>query len=88
MTFAWKFLLPLMLTNILIVGAEVLIWRENELSAGEALPAIGVVNLVLGAILLIGWARFLGHGTGRQKGGRALLTQEVGAIYYQAEAGS
>ena len=32
MAFAWKFLLPIMLVNTLVVGAEVLIWRENELS--------------------------------------------------------
>jgi NADH-quinone oxidoreductase subunit H len=86
MGFAWKFLLPLMLVNILLVGAEVLIWRENDLSAGEALPVIGLVNWVLGAILVMAWARFLGHGTGTQTGARAILTQEVGAVYYGAEA--
>ena len=31
MGFAWKFLLPLTIANVLIVGTEVLIWRENEL---------------------------------------------------------
>jgi NADH-quinone oxidoreductase subunit H len=80
MGFAW-FLLPLTIVNVLAVGAEVLIWRENELSASEALPAIAVVNLVLGVILFVGWARFLGHGRGKQAASRALLTQEVGALH-------
>ena len=88
MGFAWKFLLPLMLTNIMIVAAEVLIWRENELSAGEALPVIGLVNFFLGIALVVGWARFLGHGKGKQTGHRATLTREVGAIFYQPESGS
>jgi NADH-quinone oxidoreductase subunit H len=90
MGFAWKFLVPLTILNVLIVGTEVLVWRENDLTATEALPAIAVVNLVLGAILFIGWARFLGHGKGTQAAGRAVLTQEIGAVFYKQpqEAGS
>ena len=88
MAFAWKFLLPLMLVNILMVGTEVLIWRENELSAGEALPVIGFVNFFLGVALVVGWARFLGHGKGKQTGHRATLTREVGAIFYKGEVSS
>jgi hypothetical protein len=86
MAFAWKFLLPIMLVNTLVVGAEVLIWRENEIDATPALLTIGAVNLVFGAVLVAGWARFLGHGKGKQRGHRALLTQEVGAVYYGAES--
>jgi NADH-quinone oxidoreductase subunit H len=88
MAFAWKFLLPIMLTNVLVVGAEVLIWRKNDISDVTALAAIGLVNFFFGLALVAGWARFLGHGTGKQKGGRALLVQEVGAIYFSAESGS
>jgi NADH-quinone oxidoreductase subunit H len=87
MGFAWKFLLPLMLVNVVIVGAEVLIWRENELSAGEALPVIGLVNFLFAVLLVVGWARFLGHGTGRQKGEPAILTQEIGTIHFGAPRG-
>jgi NADH-quinone oxidoreductase subunit H len=87
MGFAWKFLLPLMLVNVVIVGAEVLIWRENELSAGEALPVIGLLNFLFAVLLVVGWARFLGHGTGRQKGEPAILTQEIGTIHFGAPRG-
>jgi hypothetical protein len=88
MGFAWKFLLPLTIVNVLIVGAEVLIWRENELSSTEALPAIALVNLALGAILFAGWARFLGHGKGLQAASGAVLTQEIGAVYFKPAAGT
>jgi NADH-quinone oxidoreductase subunit H len=65
MGFAWKFLLPLMLVNVLVVGGEVLIWDETEASRNVALPVIGAVNAALAVVLLVGWARFLGHGSGR-----------------------
>jgi NADH-quinone oxidoreductase subunit H len=86
MGFAWKFLLPLMLTNVIVVAGEVLIWRENEIDPEIALPIIGLVNFFFGAALVMAWARFLGHGKGKQKGQRAILTREVGAIYFGAES--
>ena len=66
----------------MIVGAEVLIWQENDLSASKAIPGIAVVNALLALILIVGWARFLGHGRGTQVGARALLTSDVGSIHY------
>ncbi len=82
MTFAWKLMLPLMIVNILVIGTEVLIWEETGASRNVALPVIGAVNTTLAVILVVGWARFLGHGSGRQRGYRATLTREVGKIYY------
>jgi hypothetical protein len=86
MGFAWKYLLPLAIVNILVSGGEVLIWREAELSRNVALPAIAVVNIALCAVLITGWARALGHGRPKSQGGRATLTQEVGAILYEGAA--
>jgi NADH-quinone oxidoreductase subunit H len=83
MSFAWKFMLPLMLVNVLVVGAETLIWHETEASRNIALPAIAAINVTLMVVLVVGWARFLGHGTGKQSGHRATLTREVGKIYYE-----
>jgi len=89
MAFAWKFMLPLMVLNVLAVGAEIMVWHETEASRNVALPAIGAVNAALALVLVVGWGRFLGHGTGSQKGHRATLTREVGKIYYTgAEASS
>ncbi|HSP54639.1 MAG TPA: NADH-quinone oxidoreductase subunit H, partial [Dehalococcoidia bacterium] len=86
MTFAWKFLLPLALVNIMVAGGEVLLWREAELSRNVALPAFAVVNFAFAAVALVGWARALGHTRKDRSGGRAVLTQEVGAIYYEGAA--
>ncbi len=87
MGFAWKFLLPLSLVNVLVAGGEVLLWREAEISDNLALPAFGAVNLALALVMVVGWGRLLGHGAGRQRGQRALLTQEVGAIFYGSVPG-
>jgi NADH-quinone oxidoreductase subunit H len=88
MAFAWKFLLPLSLLNVLVAGAEVLIWREGDLSAGLALPIFGVVNAGLAVALILGWATFMGHLRPERRAKRAVLTQELGAIYYTAPTGT
>ena len=82
MAFAWKFLLPLALLNVVVAGAEVLIWQEGDLSAGVALPIFGAVNAGLAVALILGWATFMGHLRPEHRAKRALLTQELGAIYY------
>jgi NADH-quinone oxidoreductase subunit H len=82
MSFAWKFLLPLSLVNVMVVGGEMLLWQEADLSSGEALPLFGVINAVLAVALILGWASFLGQLRGDRVAHRAILTQEVGAIYY------
>ena len=85
MAFSWKFLLPLTLANIFVGGLEVLIWRQNDLSAGVALPVFAVVNVALAVGLTVAWARFLGHGGPDLRPRRALLTKELGAIFYGQE---
>jgi NADH-quinone oxidoreductase subunit H len=82
MAFAWKFLLPLALLNVLVVGGEVLLWQEQDLSSGEALPLFGAVNFGLAVALVIGWALALGHRRPEKVAHRAILTQELGAIFY------
>jgi NADH-quinone oxidoreductase subunit H len=82
MAFAWKFLLPLALVNVLVTGAEVLIWREGDLSAGLALPVSGLVNAGLAVALVLGWATFMGQLRPEHRAKRAVLTQELGAIFY------
>ncbi len=81
MAFAWKFLLPLALVNVLVVGAEVLLWQESDVSANLALPAFGVVNFALAVVLIAGWASVLGR-RGERGARRAVLTREVGAVLF------
>ena len=59
MAFAWKFLLPLALVNVLLVAFEVLLWEEYDLSAGAVLPVFAVVNLALAGLLIAGWTRLM-----------------------------
>ena len=59
MAFAWKFLLPLALINLLITGIQVLVWPE-------ALPwPIVFLNLAIMAVLVVLWSKFFKLGGGR-----------------------
>jgi hypothetical protein len=78
-------LLPLSLVNILLVGLEVLLWRENGLSAGLVLPVFAVVNVAMAGVLIYAWAKLLRPLS--QRAPRVRLMREVGAIVYgQQEA--
>jgi len=59
MAFAWKFLLPMALVNILLVALEITVWEEFDLSAGAVLPVFAVVNFALAGALVAGWARVM-----------------------------
>ena len=85
MAFSWKFLLPLTLVNIFVGGLEVLLWQENDLSAGVVLPVFAVVNVALAVGLSVAWARFLGHARPDLRPRRAVLMKELGAIVYGQE---
>jgi NADH-quinone oxidoreductase subunit H len=59
MAFAWKFLLPLALINLLVTAAEVVVLPEG-------LPwTIIFINLAIMVILVVLWSRFLRLGGGR-----------------------
>ncbi|MCH7811430.1 MAG: NADH-quinone oxidoreductase subunit NuoH [Chloroflexi bacterium] len=76
MAFAWKFLLPLSLVNVMLVSVEVFIWRQNEISAGIVLPIFAAVNLALAGLLIAGFARMLTSGYERFPR-RARLVKEI-----------
>src|SRR5205085_122557 len=60
LAFAWKFLLPLALANVLLVALEVMIWQEGGFAPEVVLPIFAVVNWVLSAALVVGYTRSLG----------------------------
>ena len=78
MAFAWKFLLPLSLVNVFVVGLEVLLWHENGWSAGVALPAYAVVNLALTVALVYAYARAFGYD--KPRAGDLVLRNEIGFV--------
>ncbi len=59
MAFAWKYLLPLSLANLLLAALEVLLWIEYDVSAGIVLPIFSVVNLALAGVLVVAWTRLM-----------------------------
>ncbi|MGB2693776.1 MAG: NADH-quinone oxidoreductase subunit NuoH [Dehalococcoidia bacterium] len=59
MAFAWKFLLPLSLVNVFLVGLEVSIWRQNDISAGIVLPIFAAVNAAMAILLIVGFGRIM-----------------------------
>ena len=61
MTFAWKFMLPLAVMNLLLVSVERLIWVENDLGDGIVF-AFAAVNIVASVLAVAAWARALGYG--------------------------
>jgi len=83
MGFAWKFLLPLMLLNVLLAGLEMVVWKETEAPAEVVLPIWAVGNIAIGVGLVVGWALLMGHLRPRNRPARSLLVREVGQIYYR-----
>jgi NADH-quinone oxidoreductase subunit H len=59
MSFAWKFLLPLALINLVVTALEILYWQSFS-------PwVIVVVNIALAIVLIFAWSRTLKFGGGR-----------------------
>lgn len=54
LTFAWKWLTPLALLNVIVVATEVIIWQETGWSAGVLFPIYAVFNILLTIALV--WA--------------------------------
>jgi hypothetical protein len=86
MAFAWKFLLPISIINVLVVGGEVLLWQEADLDSAVAIPLFAVINAGFAVAAIVGWATVLGHTSPQRTAHRATLTQEVGAIFYREAA--
>ncbi len=77
MSFAWKYLLPITLLNLVLVSFERVLWNEAgwidietvNVSAVHAVRVLSpglpwlfaVVNIALSAALVVGWARFIGY---------------------------
>jgi NADH-quinone oxidoreductase subunit H len=59
MGFAWKFLLPLALLNVIITGAEVLIWPDAPLLI------LGIINLVVAIVVVLLMSKLSKLGGGR-----------------------
>ena len=59
LAFAWKWLTPMALSNVMLVAAEVLIWEQSGWSAGILIPAYIVINNVIAVAVVVGFVRLL-----------------------------
>lgn len=57
LAFAWKWMTPMAILNIILVSAEVVIWEETGWSAGLLLPIYVAVNGAFAVALIFGWVR-------------------------------
>ena len=60
MAFAWKFLLPVALFNLIIIATERMLWRENDYEKG-LVWVFAIANIVISIALIWAWAKFMGY---------------------------
>jgi NADH-quinone oxidoreductase subunit H len=57
LAFAWKWMTPMAILNIVLVAAEVVLWEETGWSAGMLLPMYVVLNGLIAVALIVIWVR-------------------------------
>ena len=60
MAFAWKFMLPLALVNLVVMATERMLWMEADFEQAY-LYLFAVVNIGLSIAVVYAWSRFLGY---------------------------
>jgi NADH-quinone oxidoreductase subunit H len=77
MAFAWKYMLPLALFNLLIVCTERILWTDAFDGDKGFIYLFAIANIVAAVLLVVGWARVLGYRPGRTAT-RPRLVKEAG----------
>ena len=80
MSFAWKYLLPLALLNVLVAGLQTTLWMRNDWDTAIAFPIFGLINVVLIGLLALAFGRFLGESMAEVPR-QARLGTRLGEIY-------
>ena len=80
MRFAWQYLIPLSLVNILIVAIEASILARWDVEGVVSLSIFAVVNWVTAIVVIREWARRLGYRPELEAIRRPTLTQRVGGM--------
>jgi NADH-quinone oxidoreductase subunit H len=81
MTFAWKFMLPLAVFNLLLLSVERLIWVENDFGDGIVF-VFAAVNIVVSAFAIFAWAKALGYGANALPTRPRLIDEATGYVPY------
>ncbi len=77
MAFAWKFMLPVALANLLLVATERMLWVDAFDSKQAMLYVFMIVNIAAAVGIVYVWARFLGYDPDSQPT-KARLVKEAG----------
>ena len=80
MRFAWQFLIPLSLFNLLLVAIEVSILARWDVPGIVTLGVFGAVNWVFAIVMIREWARRLGYRPEEERALRPVMTDRVGGI--------
>ena len=80
MRFAWQYLIPLALLNVLIVAAEASLFARWRVEGAVSLGLFAALNWAAAAVAVRGWARRLGYRPERERALRPALTGGVGGM--------
>lgn len=80
MAFAWKYLLPLALLNVLVAGLQATLWIRYDWETAIAFPIFGLINGGLIGLVAFSFGRILAQRQS-QTPRRALMGGELGQIY-------
>ena len=80
MKFAWQFLIPLSLINLLVVAVEVSLFARWEVEGIVSLGLFAIVNWAAAIILVREWARRMGYRPEREAVRQPILTRGVGGL--------
>ena len=59
LAFAWKWMTPMAIANIVLVAGEVTFWEETGWSAGVLIPAFVIINTIVAGVMVVGWVRVM-----------------------------
>ena len=80
MRFAWQFLIPLSLFNLMIVAVEVSVFARWDVPGLVSLGIFGAVNWIAAVVMAREWARRLGYRPELEAARRPTMTQRVGGM--------
>ncbi len=80
MGFAWKYLIPLMILNVLMIAVEASIFARWDVNEAISLGLFTVTNIAVAVALLRWWSRALGYRPERETLMRPTLTTAVGGL--------
>ena len=80
MAFAWKYLIPLTIANVLIAAVEISIVHRWNVEGIVSLGLFTLLNIALAVVLLRGWSRVLGYRPERDALLRPTLTTDTGGL--------